>query len=169
VPGRFGELRGFPLPLPPTARCGLDANPSLGLLLLSKVQFAPGSKYRRAERFIGKSATAVALRSFSKGQHLARKPARVRAPSTAGLPRRSSEPKPSPARVSGSSSPASVSGGRAARNVCPSTDHYDRAMADDKRPGFIAGGPRRARNEEEGFWAFLRDWVASIFRVDRRM
>ena len=71
VPGRFGELRGFPLPLPPTARCGLEANPSLGLLLLSKVQFTPGSKYQRAERFIGKSATAVALRSFSKRQHLA--------------------------------------------------------------------------------------------------
>src|SRR5687767_15629358 len=30
-----------------------------------------------------------------------------------------------------------------------STDHYDRAMADEKRAGFIAGGPRRARNEGE--------------------
>ena len=46
VPGRFGELLGVPSPLPPTARCGLDARPSLGHLLLSKVQFAPGSRYR---------------------------------------------------------------------------------------------------------------------------
>jgi hypothetical protein len=44
-----------------------------------------------------------------------------------------------------------------------------RFMADEKRAGFIAGGPRRARNEGEGFWAFLRDWIASLFRVDRRM
>jgi len=42
-------------------------------------------------------------------------------------------------------------------------------MADEKRAGFIAGGPRRARKEGEGFWTFLRDWVASLFRVDRRM
>jgi hypothetical protein len=33
-------------PFPPTARCGLDANPSLGPWLLSEVQFAPGSRYR---------------------------------------------------------------------------------------------------------------------------
>jgi hypothetical protein len=42
-------------------------------------------------------------------------------------------------------------------------------MADEKRAEFIAGGARRARNEGEGFWAFLRDWIASLFRVDRRM
>jgi hypothetical protein len=46
---------------------------------------------------------------------------------------------------------------------------YDRVMADEERPGFIAGGPRRARKEGEGFWAFLRDWIASLFSVDRRM
>ena len=48
-------------------------------------------------------------------------------------------------------------------------DHYDRVMAEDKRAGFVAGGPRRARNEGESFWAFLRHWIASLFRVDRRM
>jgi len=42
-------------------------------------------------------------------------------------------------------------------------------MGRDDRVGFIAGGPRRSRREGEGFWAFLRDWVASLFRVDRRM
>jgi hypothetical protein len=42
-------------------------------------------------------------------------------------------------------------------------------MADEKREGFIAGGPHRARAEGEGFWAFLRNWIASLFRVDRRM
>ena len=47
--------------------------------------------------------------------------------------------------------------------------HYDRVMADEKQAGFIAGGPRRARNGGEGFLAFLRDWIASLFRVDRRM
>ena len=45
-PGDSVSCGGFPLPLPPTARCGLDANLSLGRLLLSKVQFAPGSTYR---------------------------------------------------------------------------------------------------------------------------
>lgn len=55
------------------------------------------------------------------------------------------------------------------KDICRSTDHYDRVMADQKRAGFIAGGPRRARNEGEGFWTFLRDWIASLFRVDRRM
>lgn len=55
------------------------------------------------------------------------------------------------------------------KHIDPSTDDYDRVMADEKRAGFIAGGPRRARNEGEGFWAFLRDWVTSLFRVDRRM
>jgi hypothetical protein len=38
-----------------------------------------------------------------------------------------------------------------------------------KRAGFIAGGPRRVRGEDEGFLAFLLGWVASFFRVDRRM
>lgn len=56
-----------------------------------------------------------------------------------------------------------------AEDICRSTDHYDRVVADEKRARFIAGGPRRARNEGEGFWAFLRDWIASLFRVDRRM
>jgi hypothetical protein len=56
-----------------------------------------------------------------------------------------------------------------AEDTRPSTDHYDRVMADEKRAGFIAGGPRRARNEGEGFWAFLRNWIASFFRLDRRM
>ena len=45
-PGDSVSCGGFPLPLPPTARCGLDANPSLGRLLSSKVQFEPGSRYR---------------------------------------------------------------------------------------------------------------------------
>ena len=51
APGRFGEppsCWGFRLPLPPTARCGLDANRSLGPWLSSKVQFVPSSGYRRA-------------------------------------------------------------------------------------------------------------------------
>jgi hypothetical protein len=34
---------------------------------------------------------------------------------------------------------------------------------------FIAGGPRRARQENEGFWAFLRGWIGSLFGVDRRL
>ncbi|HEU5489186.1 MAG TPA: hypothetical protein VFU84_00205 [Gaiellaceae bacterium] len=42
-------------------------------------------------------------------------------------------------------------------------------MADEKHTGFIAGGPHRARKDGEGFWAFLRDWIAGLFRVDRRM
>lgn len=42
-------------------------------------------------------------------------------------------------------------------------------VTDEKQARFIAGGPRRARHEGEGFWAFLRDWIASLFRVDRRM
>ena len=42
-------------------------------------------------------------------------------------------------------------------------------MADEKQSGFIAGGPRRARNEGRGFWGFLREWIASLFRIDRRM
>jgi hypothetical protein len=54
-------------------------------------------------------------------------------------------------------------------DICGSTDHYHPVMADEKRAGFIAGGPRRARNEGEGFWAFLRDRIAGLFRVDRRM
>ena len=60
-------------------------------------------------------------------------------------------------------------GGIRAEGHLSVTDHYDRLMADEKRAGFIAGGPRRARHEGEGFWAFLRDWIASLFRVDRRM
>jgi hypothetical protein len=62
---------------------------------------------------------------------------------------------------------AGASGGP--KDICRSTDQYDRVMADEKRAGFIAGGPRRARNDGKGFWAFLRDWIASLFRVDRRM
>jgi hypothetical protein len=54
-------------------------------------------------------------------------------------------------------------------DICLPTDHYDRVMADEERAGFIAGGPRRARNEGEGLLAFLRDWLASLFRVDRRV
>jgi hypothetical protein len=63
----------------------------------------------------------------------------------------------------------SCRGHQGPKDICRSTDHYDRVMADEKRAGFIAGGPRRARNEGESFWAFLRDWIASLFRVDRRM
>lgn len=51
LPGRFGELSrcwGFSLPLPPTARCALDANRPPGPSLVSKVQFVPSSGYRRA-------------------------------------------------------------------------------------------------------------------------
>ena len=59
--------------------------------------------------------------------------------------------------------PATVKG------VTRSTDNYDPLMADEKQTGFIAGGPRRARKEGEGFWVFVRDWIASFFRVDRRM
>lgn len=55
------------------------------------------------------------------------------------------------------------------RGIYRSTDNYDRLMADEKRAGFIAGGPRRARKEGEGFWIFLRGWIANLFRVDRRM
>jgi hypothetical protein len=58
---------------------------------------------------------------------------------------------------------------RSAARSAKSPTHYDRVMADEKRAGFIAGGPRRSRNEGEGFWTFLRDWIASLFRVDRRM
>jgi hypothetical protein len=47
--------------------------------------------------------------------------------------------------------------------------HYDRAMADEKRAGFVAGGPRRTRSDGAGFWAFLRDWITTLFGVDRRM
>jgi hypothetical protein len=43
------------------------------------------------------------------------------------------------------------------------------AVNDEKHSRFIAGGPRRARAEGEGFWAFLRGWIASLFSVDRRM
>jgi len=42
-------------------------------------------------------------------------------------------------------------------------------VSDEHRARFIAGGPRRARREGEGFWAFLRGWIASLFRVDRRL
>jgi hypothetical protein len=58
---------------------------------------------------------------------------------------------------------------RGSNEVIRSTDHYDHVVADEKQAGFIAGGPRRARNEGEGFWAFLRAWIASLFSVDRRM
>ena len=34
---------------------------------------------------------------------------------------------------------------------------------------FIAGGPRRVRQENESFWAFLLGWVGSLFRVDRKL
>jgi len=34
---------------------------------------------------------------------------------------------------------------------------------------FIAGGPRRIRQENESFWAFLLGWIGSLFRVDRRL
>jgi hypothetical protein len=40
---------GLPLPLPQTARCALDANPPPGPSLTSKVQFVPGSGYRRGQ------------------------------------------------------------------------------------------------------------------------
>ena len=46
---------------------------------------------------------------------------------------------------------------------------YPRPVSDPKRAGFIAGGPRRTRGEGEGLWSFLRGWIASLFRVDRRM
>ncbi|HET8969299.1 MAG TPA: hypothetical protein VFN06_07720 [Gaiellaceae bacterium] len=42
-------------------------------------------------------------------------------------------------------------------------------MTDEKHARFIAGGPRRVRGEDEGFWAFLRGWIASFFRVDQRL
>lgn len=42
-------------------------------------------------------------------------------------------------------------------------------MTNEKHTGFVAGGPRRARAEGEGFWSFLRGWIASLFGVDRRM
>ncbi|HYI73835.1 MAG TPA: hypothetical protein VEW90_01090 [Gaiellaceae bacterium] len=42
-------------------------------------------------------------------------------------------------------------------------------MSDKRHAGFVAGGPRRVRAEGEGFWAFLRGWIASLFTVDRRM
>jgi hypothetical protein len=44
-----------------------------------------------------------------------------------------------------------------------------KTMTEDKQPGFIAGGPRRVRGEDEGFWAFLRAWVVNLFKVDRRL
>jgi hypothetical protein len=37
---------GFPLPLPQTARCALDANQPPGPSLMSKVQLVPSSEYR---------------------------------------------------------------------------------------------------------------------------
>ena len=40
---------------------------------------------------------------------------------------------------------------------------------DKKQAGFIAGGPRRVRGEDEGFWAFLLGWITSLFKVDRRI
>lgn len=39
----------------------------------------------------------------------------------------------------------------------------------DEKAGFIAGGPRRVRGEDEGFWAFLLGWITSLFKVDRRI
>lgn len=43
-------------------------------------------------------------------------------------------------------------------------------VSDEKKhTGFIAGGPRRVRGEGEGFWSFLRGWIVSLFRVDRRL
>jgi len=42
-------------------------------------------------------------------------------------------------------------------------------MTDEKQAGFIAGGPRRVRGEDEGFWAFLLGWITSLFKVDRRI
>jgi hypothetical protein len=42
-------------------------------------------------------------------------------------------------------------------------------IVSDEKTRFIAGGPRRVRAEGEGFWAFLRGWIASLFSVDRRM
>jgi hypothetical protein len=42
-------------------------------------------------------------------------------------------------------------------------------VSDERQARFIAGGPRRVRHEGEGFWAFLLGWIASLFRVDRRM
>ena len=42
-------------------------------------------------------------------------------------------------------------------------------VTDEKQAGFIAGGPRRVRGEDEGFWAFLLGWIASFFKVDRRI
>ena len=44
-----------------------------------------------------------------------------------------------------------------------------KTMTEDKQSGFIAGGPRRVRGEDEGFWAFLRAWVVNLFKVDRRL
>jgi hypothetical protein len=45
---------------------------------------------------------------------------------------------------------------------------YPRPVS-EKHSRFVAGGPRRVRAEGEGFWAFLRGWIASLFTVDRRM
>jgi hypothetical protein len=42
-------------------------------------------------------------------------------------------------------------------------------MTEDKQSGFIAGGPRRARRDDEGFWAFVWGWVVNLFKVDRRL
>jgi hypothetical protein len=48
--------------------------------------------------------------------------------------------------------------------ISPHRRHYDRIVSDKRR----AGCPGRGRNEGEGFWAFLRDWIASLFRVDEQ-
>jgi hypothetical protein len=42
-------------------------------------------------------------------------------------------------------------------------------VSDEKQARFIAGGPRRVRGDGEGFWSFVRGWIASLFSVDRRL
>jgi hypothetical protein len=42
-------------------------------------------------------------------------------------------------------------------------------MTEDEQLGLIAGGRRRARGEDEGFYAFVWGWVVNLFEVDRRL
>lgn len=80
MPGRFGEptrCLGFSLPLPQTARCALDANPSLGPSLLSKVQLVPGSEYRRVSQLPG--GVEIQRGRALEGKDVSRRPGRTRA------------------------------------------------------------------------------------------
>ena len=47
--------------------------------------------------------------------------------------------------------------------------HPCKAMTEDEQLGLIAGGRRRARGEDEGFYAFVWGWVVNLFEVDRRL